>query len=182
MKFVKENNLTTKKERYRTQLQRAQYGSRIDAIRRIMWNWPPPAQARIISILSWKTKKINYSNIKGISQSPYLKVDLFSFNEVHIGPVEIKLRPMSSNPVKFFCRCCQSLCFEIQSANSTKNKCLTLQAFGHNSQQPPIKHANYIFHPTEPFAIRVGRIGIHERSTGDPYNDQRISFHFYKPL
>ena len=88
------------KERYRTQLQRAQYGSRIDAIRRIMWNWPPPAQ--------------------GISQSPYLKCDLFSFNEVHIGPVEIKLRPMSSNPVKFFCRCCQSLCFEIQSANSNK--------------------------------------------------------------
>ena len=128
-------------------------------------------------------KSQNYKfHKKGISQSPYLKVDLFSFNEVHIGPVEIKLRPMSSNPVKFFCRCCQSLCFEIQSANSTKNKCLTLQAFGHNSQQPPIKHANYIFHPTEPFAIRVGRIGIHERSTGDPYNDQRISFHFYKPL
>ena len=111
----------SRKERSRTQLQRAQYGSRIDAIRRIMWYWPPPAQfwCFIHRRLDFWNKKS--PKLQGISISPYLKCDLFSFNESYIGPVEVKIRQASSNPVKFFCRCCDSLCFELPPPNQTKD-------------------------------------------------------------
>ena len=105
-----------------------------------MWNLPPPAQ--------------------GISPSPYLKQNLFSFDENYIEAVE-KTKKVSEHPLKFLCRCCDSLCFTLGQRSNL------------NCNEIPIKLASYLFHPNQPFAIRVGRAHNAE------YPESITSFFFF---
>lgn len=105
-----------------------------------------------------------------ISPSPYLKQNLFSFDEKYIESVE-KMKPVSENPIKFFCRCCDSLSFGIPLRT----------AWDQFSPVPNIKTANYIFHPNQPFALRLGRSENRHYNTGEMFPEIVTSFHFFNP-
>ena len=109
--------------------------------------------------------------LKSISSpSPYLKQNLFSFDEKYIESVE-KMKPVSENPIKFFCRCCDSLSFGIPLRT----------AWDQFSVVPNIKTANYIFHPNQPFALRLGRSENRHYNTGEIFPEIVTSFHFFNP-
>lgn len=140
-----------------------------------MWNLPPPAQGirngflgQIIGVVGQRCIELQLKSI--LSPSPYLKQNLFSFDEKYIESVE-KMKPVSENPIKFFCRCCDSLSFGIPLRT----------AWDQFSPVPNIKTANYIFHPNQPFALRLGRSENRHYNTGEMFPEIVTSFHFFNP-
>lgn len=71
------------REKYKAQLEKAKYGSKAEAIKHILWQCPPPPQVH--------------------TRSPYLSVDLFSFDENFISSF-YKPRKLPESPIRFFCR------------------------------------------------------------------------------
>lgn len=115
------------KERFRNQIETAKFGSPEEAIKRILWQLPPPAQ--------------------GNSVSPYLRRHIFSFDDKYICSQD-KLKSVPESPLKFFCRCCRQPCFKLGGDVDDED----IRA--HN---PKLKNVSYIFHPFEPFAMSLGR-------------------------
>ena len=71
------------REKYKAQLEKAKYGSRAEAIKHILWQCPPPPQVH--------------------TPSPYMRVDLFSFDDTFISSF-YKPRKLPESPIRFFCR------------------------------------------------------------------------------
>ncbi|CAG5110662.1 Oidioi.mRNA.OKI2018_I69.chr2.g5041.t1.cds [Oikopleura dioica] len=129
------------REKYKAQLEKAKYGSRAEAIKHILWQCPPPPQVH--------------------TPSPYMRVDLFSFDDTFISSF-YKPRKLPESPIRFFCRCCNSQVFALGGDIDP----IFFSSHHKNSQ------VVYIFHPHQPFVISV----LREQNSSEIYN-----FHFYDP-